>query len=144
MLDRLAVLGGITWVREPDAIHVTVSSEAKALLPLLDRIRTQSVTDAIRTPDVLLEGLPDFPWEPQYRQVDGLRLAHVDEGDGAPVVFWHGEPTWSFLWRKVAPPVIEAGYRAILPDLPGFGRSDKPIDEDWYSYDRHVGRGRRG
>ena len=64
------------------------------------------MTDAIRTPDVLLEGLPDFPWEPHYRQVDGLRLAHVDEGDGAPVVFWHGEPTWSFLWRKVAPPVL--------------------------------------
>ena len=53
-------------------------------------------------------------------------------------MFWHGEPTWSFLWRKVAPPVLEAGYRAILPDLPGFGRSDKPVDEDWYSYDRHV------
>jgi haloalkane dehalogenase len=96
------------------------------------------VTDAIRTPDVLLEGLPDFPWQPHYRQVDGLRLAHVDEGDGPPVVFWHGEPTWSFLWRKVAPPVIDAGYRAILPDLPGFGRSDKPIDEDWYTYDRHA------
>ena len=96
------------------------------------------MTDAIRTPDVLLDGLPDFPWAPQFRQVDGLRLAHVDEGDGAPVVFWHGEPTWSFLWRKVAPPVLEAGHRVILPDLPGFGRSDKPIDEDWYSYDRHV------
>ena len=96
------------------------------------------MTDAIRTPDVLLDGLPDFPWEPRFRQVDGLRLAHVDEGDGAPVVFWHGEPTWSFLWRKVAPPVLEAGHRVILPDLPGFGRSDKPIDEDWYSYDRHV------
>jgi haloalkane dehalogenase len=96
------------------------------------------VTDAIRTPDVLLEGLPDFPWQPQYRQVEGLRLAHIDEGDGAPVVFWHGEPTWSFLWRKVAPPMIDAGFRAVMPDLPGFGRSDKPIDEDWYTYDRHV------
>jgi len=96
------------------------------------------VTDAIRTPDVLLEGLPDFPWEPRFRQVDGLRLAHVDEGDGAPVVFWHGEPTWSFLWRKVVPPVIEAGSRVILPDLPGFGRSDKPTDMGWYSYDAHA------
>jgi haloalkane dehalogenase len=96
------------------------------------------VTDAIRTPDVLLEGLPDFPWQPHYRQVNGLRLAHVDEGDGPPVVFWHGEPTWSFLWRKVAPPVLEAGHRVILPDLPGFGRSDKPMDRDWYSYDRHA------
>ena len=52
------------------------------------------MTDAIRTPDVLLEGLPDFPWQPRYREWDGLRLAHLDEGDGPPVVFWHGEPTW--------------------------------------------------
>ena len=96
------------------------------------------MTDAIRTPDVLLEGLPDFPWQPHYRELDGLRLAHVDEGDGPPVVFWHGEPTWSFLWRKVAPPVLAAGHRVILPDLPGFGRSDKPMDPDWYSYDRHT------
>jgi len=96
------------------------------------------VTDAIRTPDVLLDGLPGFEWAPSFRQWDGLRLAHVDAGDGAPVVMLHGEPTWSYLWRKVAPPVIEAGFRVILPDLPGFGRSDKPMDEDWYSYDRHT------
>jgi haloalkane dehalogenase len=96
------------------------------------------MTDAIRTPDVLLDGLPGFPWAPKLRAYDGLRLAHVDEGDGAPVLMLHGEPTWSFLWRKVAVPVLEAGHRVILPDLPGFGRSDKPIDEDWYSYDRHV------
>jgi len=96
------------------------------------------MTDAIRTPDPLLEGLPDYPYEPGYRTVDGLRLAHVDEGDGRPVVMFHGEPTWSFLWRKVAPPVLDAGHRVILPDLPGFGRSDKPMDERWYSYDRHT------
>jgi haloalkane dehalogenase len=95
------------------------------------------MTDAIRTPDELLQGLPDFDYDSQYRQVDGLRLAHLDEGDGAPVVFCHGEPTWSFLWRKVFPIVRDAGYRCILPDLPGFGRSDKPVDLDWYSYDRH-------
>ncbi len=96
------------------------------------------MTDAVRTPDELLEGLPDFPFESRYREVDGLRLAHLDEGDGAPVVFVHGEPTWSFLWRKVLPPVREAGFRCIAPDLAGFGRSDKPIELDWYSYDRHV------
>ena len=94
--------------------------------------------DAIRTPDELLEGLPDFPFAPHYRQVDGLRIAHVDEGDGPPVVFFHGEPTWSFLWRKVIPPVRDAGFRCIAVDQPGFGRSDKPIDVDWYSYDRHT------
>jgi len=96
------------------------------------------VTDAVRTPDELLAELPDFPFASQYRTWDGLRLAHLDEGEGAPVVFVHGEPTWSFLWRKVIDPVCAAGFRAIVPDLPGFGRSDKPIDMDWYSYDRHA------
>jgi haloalkane dehalogenase len=96
------------------------------------------MTDAVRTPDELLEGLPDFPFESHYRQVDGLRLAHLDEGDGPPVVFFHGEPTWSYLWRQVIPAVRDAGYRCVAPDLPGFGRSDKPIELDWYSYDRHV------
>lgn len=96
------------------------------------------MTDAIRTPDELLEGLPEFPFESSFRDYDGLRLAHLDEGDGAPVVFLHGEPTWSFLWRKVIPPVRDAGFRCIAPDLPGFGRSDKPVEIDWYSYDRHV------
>jgi haloalkane dehalogenase len=94
--------------------------------------------DAIRTPDELLEGLPDFPFAPDYRSHDGLRLAHIDEGEGPPVLFVHGEPTWSFLWRKVIPPVLDAGYRAIAPDLAGFGRSDKPLDIAWYSYDRHT------
>ena len=94
--------------------------------------------DVVRTPDERFAGLPDFDFEPRYRQVDGLRLAHVDEGDGPPVVFFHGEPTWSFLWRKVIPPVRDAGFRCIAPDYAGFGRSDKPTDLGWYSYDRHV------
>ncbi len=96
------------------------------------------MTDAVRTPDQLLEGLPDFPFQPHYREFEGFRLAHIDEGDGAPVIFFHGEPTWSFLWRKVIPPVRDAGFRCIAPDLAGFGRSDKPMDLNWYSYDRHV------
>jgi haloalkane dehalogenase len=94
--------------------------------------------DAIRTPDEVLAGLPEFAFDSQFRQYDGLRLAHLDEGSGAPVVFLHGEPTWSFLWRRVIPPVRDAGYRCIAPDLPGFGRSDKPVDIGWYSYDRHT------
>jgi haloalkane dehalogenase len=98
----------------------------------------REMTDAVRTPDELLEGLPDFPFESHYRELDGLRLAHLDEGEGAPVIFLHGEPTWSFLWRNVLGPVRDAGFRCIAPDLAGFGRSDKPIELDWYSYDRHV------
>jgi haloalkane dehalogenase len=65
-------------------------------------------------------------------------MAHVETGEGAPVIFFHGEPTWSFLWRKVIPPVRDAGFRCVAPDLAGFGRSDKPLDLGWYSYDRHV------
>ena len=98
----------------------------------------EQMLDAVRTDEDTLEGLVDFPFRPSYRDIDGLRLAHVDEGDGAPVLLLHGEPTWSFLWRKVIPPVRDAGFRCIAPDLAGFGRSDKPIDIDFYSYDRHV------
>jgi haloalkane dehalogenase len=96
------------------------------------------VSDVARTPPEALEGLPDFPFTPNYREVDGLRLAHVEEGEGAPVIFMHGEPTWSFLWRKVIPPVRDAGFRCVAPDLVGFGASDKPVDVGWYSYDRHT------
>ncbi len=98
----------------------------------------EEMADVTRTPAEALEGLPDFPYESRYREVDGLRLAHLDEGDGAPVLFMHGEPTWSYLWRKVIPPVREAGFRCLAPDLAGFGRSDKPHDFDFYTYDRHV------
>jgi haloalkane dehalogenase len=96
------------------------------------------MTDAVRTPEEVFGDLPDFPFEARYREVEGLRLAHLDEGEGRPVVFVHGEPTWSFLWRTVIPPVRDAGLRCVAPDLAGFGRSDKPTDVGWYSYDRHV------
>jgi len=97
-----------------------------------------AMTDAVRTPEEALEGLVDFPFAAHYRQVEDLRLAHVDEGDGPPVIFVHGEPTWSFLWRTVIGPVRDAGFRCLAPDLVGFGRSDKPTDIGFYSYDRHV------
>jgi haloalkane dehalogenase len=62
----------------------------------------------------------------------------VDEGDGDPVVCFHGEPTWAFLYRKLLPPLVDGGFRVVCPDYAGFGRSDKPTDRGWYSYDRHV------
>jgi haloalkane dehalogenase len=96
------------------------------------------VPSIVQTPDNVFARVPDFPFKPRYRKFEGLRLAHIDEGKGPPVVFLHGEPTWSFLWRKVIPVVRDAGYRCIAPDLPGFGRSDKPIDVEWYTYDRHT------
>jgi haloalkane dehalogenase len=96
------------------------------------------VTEAFRTPDERFADLPGFPFEPSYRTVQDLRLAHVETGDGPPVVMLHGEPAWSYIWRDVVPPVREAGYRCILPDHVGFGRSDKPLDPGWHSPERHV------
>jgi haloalkane dehalogenase len=97
-----------------------------------------SPRDVIRTPEERFADLPEFPFAPRYTEHDGLRLAHIDEGAGSPVVLLHGEPTWSFLWRKVIGPLVEAGHRCLAPDLPGFGRSDKPTDVAWYTYDRHT------
>jgi haloalkane dehalogenase len=85
-----------------------------------------------------MDDLPDFPFEPRFHEWNGLRLAHIDEGEGPPILMLHGELTWSFLFRKCVPPLVEAGYRCVAPDLPGFGRSDKPADMEWYSYERHV------
>ena len=95
-------------------------------------------TQAFRTPDERFEGLPGFDFEPHYREVDGLRLAHLDVGEGPPVVLLHGEPAWSFVWRKVIPVLVDAGYRCIAPDHVGCGRSDKPGDPSWYSFERHI------
>jgi haloalkane dehalogenase len=99
-----------------------------------------AIPSVVRTPEERFAGLPDFPYDAHHAEWEGLRLAFLDEGDaGAPVVvLFHGEPTWSFLWRKVIPPLVAAGLRCVAPDLPGFGRSDKPTAPDWYSYDRHV------
>ena len=101
------------------------------------------MTDVYRTPEERFTDLPGFPWEPRYYDWQGLRIARIDESppqgeSGTPVVLFHGEPTWSYLYRKVIPPLLEAGHRCIAPDYPGFGRSDKPTDLDWYTFDRHT------
>jgi haloalkane dehalogenase len=94
--------------------------------------------DVFRTPDERFEGLPGYEYEPHYSDVDGLRLHYVDEGAGDPVICFHGEPTWAYLYRRMLPVLTAAGNRVVCPDYPGFGRSDKPTDRAWYSYDRHV------
>jgi haloalkane dehalogenase len=94
--------------------------------------------EVYRTPEERFADLPGFPFQPHYRDWGGLRLAHIDEGEGSPVLLLHGEPTWSYLYRKVIGRLLEAGHRCIAPDLPGFGRSDKPVDDRWYSYDNHT------
>ena len=97
--------------------------------------------DVLRTPDDRFADLPGYPWTPTYVETsDGLRMAVLDEGprDGAVVLLLHGEPTWSYLYRKMVPVFLEAGYRVVAPDLIGFGRSDKPAQQEDYTYARHV------
>lgn len=95
----------------------------------------------VRTPEDRFADLPGFPWQPTYVEVaGGLRVAVIDEGprDAQTVLLMHGEPTWSFLYRKVIPVLLEAGLRVVAPDLVGFGRSDKPTQESDYTYAAHV------
>jgi len=100
----------------------------------------------LRTPDIRFENLPDYPFKPNYQTINdrweqvGIRIHTIDEGEpGAQVVLMlHGEPSWSFLYRKMVAPFVQAGYRVLAPDLPGFGKSDKPSRRTDYSYARHV------
>jgi haloalkane dehalogenase len=96
--------------------------------------------DVLRTPDERFEAVPAYPFAPHYVEVDGLRIHHVDEGprDAQVVLMLHGEPSWSYLYRKLIPVITAAGHRAVAPDLVGFGRSDKPAARDDYTYARHV------
>ena len=108
--------------------------------------------EALRTPDDRFSALPGYPFAPHYTDVpadplgDGLgaetlRVHYLDEGpsSAAPVLLMHGEPSWSYLYRNVIPPLVAAGHRVVAPDLVGFGRSDKPASQDDYTYARHVG-----
>jgi haloalkane dehalogenase len=95
--------------------------------------------NVLRTPDHRFADLPDYPFAPHYTEVDGMRLHHVDEGEGETVLLLHGEPTWSYLYRTMIPVLTDAGLRAVAPDLPGFGKSDKPARIEDYSYARLVG-----
>ena len=101
--------------------------------------------DVIRTPDDRFDDIPDFGFAPHYADVDDgdggtLRMHYLDEGppDSPPVLLIHGEPSWSFLYRKMIPVLVEAGHRVVAPDLVGFGRSDKPTEQSDYTYARHV------
>jgi haloalkane dehalogenase len=94
--------------------------------------------DVFRTPDERFADLPGFPFEPHYADVNGLRMHYVDEGEGRPIVCFHGEPSWAYLYRHMLPSLVTGGHRVVCPDLAGFGRSDKPTDFAWYSYDRHC------
>jgi haloalkane dehalogenase len=93
-----------------------------------------------RTPEARFEGLADYSFESHYRQIDKYRVHYLDEGpdDGETLLLLHGEPTWSYLYRKMIPVFTAAGYRVIAPDLVGFGKSDKPAQKGHYSYPMQV------
>lgn len=94
-----------------------------------------------RTPDEAFANIPDYPFNPRYHVLDdGLRLHYLDEGprDATPILMMHGEPSWSYLYRHMIGPAVEAGYRVIAPDLIGFGKSDKPTSKSDYTYAGHV------
>ena len=101
---------------------------------------TASSSELYRTPDDRFQGLPGYDFGPNYVDVDGLRMHYLDEGSrsGKPIVCFHGEPSWAYLYRKMVAPLVDAGHRVVVPDYAGFGRSDKPTDRRWYSYDRHT------
>ncbi len=94
----------------------------------------------LRTPDDRFTGLKEIPFDPHYVEIDGMRIHYVDEGprEGETILMIHGEPTWSYLFRKMIPILVDAGYRVVAPDLVGFGRSDKYADESSYSYEMQV------
>ncbi len=96
--------------------------------------------EILRTPDERFANLPGYPFEPHYVEVDGVRIHYVHEGPrtAAPVLLLHGEPSWSYLYRKMIPVLLQAGLRVVAPDLVGFGRSDKPARREDYTYQRHV------
>ena len=99
-----------------------------------------TIPEVFRTEDSRFDKLPGYEFTPNYLDVDGLRMHYLDEGPrgGTPVVCFHGEPSWAYLYRKMVRPLVDAGHRVIVPDYAGFGRSDKPTDRRWYTYDRHC------
>ena len=96
--------------------------------------------EILRTPDERFSGLEGYDFTPHYVEVEGLRIHAVDEGPqtGPTILLMHGEPSWSYLYRTMIPPLVANGYRCVAPDLVGFGRSDKPAHRDDYTYQRHV------
>ena len=104
-------------------------------------VRAQEIRPGVfRTPDERFKDLPGFDYSPHYVEIDGYRVHYLDEGprNGEPILLIHGKPTWSFLYRNMIPVLVEAGYRCIVPDLIGFGRSDKPAAMETHTYQFHV------
>ena len=127
-------------------LAVSCSGDNTQPLPACDDepaiLRTAGGVEFVRTPDSCFASLADWPWAPRYVELDGLRQAYIDEGagDGPVVLLLHGQPSWSYLYRKMIPVLVDAGFRVVAMDHLGLGRSDKPVDIESYSYLGHNDR----
>ncbi len=100
--------------------------------------KTDAGLEYVRTPDARFENLPGYDFNPNYIDIEGMRMHYVDEGEGPTILMLHGQPSWSFLYRKMIVKLAPKGYRCIAPDMIGMGKSDKPIDERYHTYDKHC------
>ena len=127
----------VKWI-----LGIVLSLLALAIIAVLSLQASTSwkTAETIRTPDERFANLTDYPFAPNYVEIEGYRIHYVDEGprDGEIILLMHGQPSWSYLYRHMIPPLADAGYRVIAPDLVGFGRSDKPLKQSDHSYQMHV------
>jgi pimeloyl-ACP methyl ester carboxylesterase len=124
-------------------LSMTVTAQDEACFAELEVMTTADGVEFVRTPDACFENLPNWPYAPQYVEIDGLRQAYAEAGpaDAAEtILLLHGQPSWSYLYRDMIPTLAEAGHRVVAMDHLGMGRSDKPIDPDTYTFLGHVDR----
>lgn len=135
----LLIAGGLLIFRHFQAQPLPLSAEC-AVEPKI--LTTDDGVEFVRTPDVCFENLPDWDYEPHYLEIDGLRQAYIDEGpvDADPILLLHGQPSWSYLYRYMIPVLVSDGHRVIAMDHLGMGRSDKPTDLEYHSFDNHAYR----
>ena len=127
---------------------LTACSKTEPLAPSADCtvepeiLTTTDGVEFVRTPEACFDDLPDWDYEAHYYEIDGLRQAFIDQGpvDGDPILLLHGQPSWSYLYRYMIPVLVDNGYRIIAMDHLGMGRSDKPIDLEYHSFDNHAYR----
>ena len=135
LLDFLLWFAGISGSINPDDVRQTAEFAFKQTGRC--RVNWQLGTDCLRTPEERFLSVPGFPYQPKYVEIEGLRMAYYEAGSGDPILCLHGEPMWCYLYRRMMPALSGTG-RVIVPDLVGFGRSDKPVAENDYSYRSHV------
>jgi haloalkane dehalogenase len=135
---------GRSPARDPDWVLVDSPDRPDCVdddshVPILT---TEAGLRFVRTPDDRFADLPGFPFEPHYAVVEGLRMHYVDDGprDGKVILMLHGQPSWSYLYRKMIPSLAQAGFRTIAVDYIGMGRSDKPVELSFHTFEKHVRR----